>query len=176
MNIFQEALAWLKKEFAVIKIKIVPVVITIVEAIKSVEDNGVLSAIAAVLNTITDGISVEVNSWLQLEIPRVLAVLLGIENLPVNPTQDQIVAFENAVVTAIAGLNALDRSKVWTLLSSELYISISAKLHQDNGTLTYADIISLINEGFKDYQAAVATPPTQSIGATEEAQREALKG
>lgn len=157
MSVITDALKWLKKEFTAVKevivVKIVPLAVTIVEAIKTAEANGILTVVANVLSSITDNISVEVNTFINAQIPNVLAALLAIEGLPANPTEAQIEAFENSIVTAIGGKSALAKSQLWTELAAQLYILIEGQLQTSGGTLTYAQIVADVEAGYTQYLA-----------------------
>jgi hypothetical protein len=181
----EKDLLWLKSkittEVKVIQTNVVPIVITIVEGIKKNEDNGVLPAVASILGTITSNLSVTINNDIEAFIPRTLAGLLAIEGLPANPTTEQVQAFETAILTAIGGLNFVNKTKLWSTLGAQLYTLINDAL---NGTttgtpLTFAKIVAIVDAGYNDYLndvVAASIPPTENPNTAEEQQREALKG
>lgn len=177
---------WLKKEAIqveqVIKVKIDPIAIMIVEGVKNAEADGILPAIAAVLNNITDGISGEVNAVIQAETPKVLSILLGIEDLPVPATPEQITAFENSVLTAIgAKTTVLEQSELWSSFVTKEYVVINNALNgaTASSTINYAQLGTDLYNGYKDLVATIAASkavvePVNPNDA-ETLQREALK-
>jgi len=153
MSIFTKIWAWVKKTFNTIKVDVAPIAVGIVEDIKNAEANGILPAIANALSTITGGLSVTINADIQAAIPNTLAALLALEGLPSNPTADQITAFENAVLKAISSKSFQQKSALWTTLAGQVYILIATDLKQNNGTLTFAQIVTLVEDAYQQYLA-----------------------
>lgn len=165
----EKDLIWLKgkitQEVKVIKINVVPVVITIVEGIKKAEDNGILPAIATVLGSVTDNLSITINNDIEAYIPKALAFLLGVEGLPENPTTDQVKAFETAILTAIGGLNFVAKTQLWSTLGAQLYTLINDAINglAAGTSLTFAKIVALVDDGYTDYKQDVLALNTSVI-------------
>src|SRR5579871_4962193 len=108
MSILTKIGAWFKKAFTDIQTDIAPIAVTITEGLKTAIDSGILPAITAL---IPDGIGADISAFLTKNgdaiLSKALAVELGIEGLPANPTEDQMKAWVNSVISALAGTSAL---------------------------------------------------------------------
>jgi uncharacterized protein (DUF2267 family) len=154
MSLITNVEQWFEKVFTDVKVDITPIVVKIIEYIKTNETNGVIPAIAAALASVTDNLSTEVNAAIQAEIPKALAAALAIEGLPANPTPAQVEAFETAIITAILGKTALQKSEVWTTLAAKIYAIIQTELTQSNNILTFANIVDIVEKSYQDYLAS----------------------
>lgn len=165
MSIFQKIGAWFASVFSDIKLHIAPLVVTILEGIKSAEDDGVLPAIAAALDQVSGHLSTEINTFLQKQIANALAAAVAVEGLPDSPTVDDIKAFEARVFTAIGAQKLIAPGQNWTTFGAEVFVLISDAVKASNGHLTYAVIIGLIESSFQDLQAALHPADADSTTA-----------
>lgn len=161
---------WLGGILHDIKIKVAPLIVGIIEAVKAAETSGILPAIATVLAPITKNLSVTINNLVQANINTQLAVWLGIEGLPANPTEAQELAFSNAVAVAYEGKKAAEtvNGQVEQELGVQLYNIIVKTVGADKvaGTnVTANQIAGDIEEAYQDYvadQAAAAAAASDS--------------
>jgi hypothetical protein len=158
MSIFTKIGAWFAKVFKVIAVDADKFAITVTEYIKQGLDTGILGAIAKGLDSITGHVSTEVLAFLQAEIPKALAVELAIQGLPANPTADDIATFEKEILTAIGGKDLVSKSKLWTTFSVQVFTLVQTALKANNDTLTFAQIVSLIEQAYQDYVQDQADP------------------
>lgn len=100
-------------------------------------------------------IAVDTAAAINAAIPKVLAVELGIAGLPDNPTEAQVLAFENSVYTAVTGLAPLGKSKLYTVLGSQIYAIISAQ-EKTGADMTFADIVKDVEAALQDYRQDLA--------------------
>lgn len=132
------------------------IAVVITETVKAILDN----PIASFLENIADGIThtnlpTEIANAVNAEIPKILAIELGIQGLPDNPTPDQILAFENSVLTAF-GVTS-DKSKLYTTLAAQIYGRIQTTISTTPGK--FADWVKTVEESWEDYQADLAANP-----------------
>lgn len=167
-NDFIKAEKWLVGEFAVLKGKIAPIVVEAVEAVKTAEASGIVSAIATALSPITKGLSVEVNDAIIAGIPGALSFALGIEGLPANATPAQILAWEQSVLTAVGG-QPLAIAGTWeSVFGASLYGIIQTAIASNAGTanagtLTLAQCMSIVEQAFQAYTAAKAAGTSATL-------------
>lgn len=149
MSIFTKIGAWFKKAFTTIKDDADVVAITVTEAIKQGLDDGLLPALADV---IPGSLPKEIVAELQIWIPKALALELGLQGLPDNASADQITAFVQTIVQAVAGSTAQAKSKLWTTLAAQVYTLIETDVNQSaNGNLTFAQIVEIVEAAYVDY-------------------------
>lgn len=162
---------WLGGIFHDIKIKVAPLVVGILEAIKTGETSGVIPAIANVLAPITKNLSVTVNNLVQANINTQLAVWLGVEGLPTDPTPAQEQAFSSAVAVAFEGKVAAAsvKGQVEQALSVQIYDIIVKTVGADKvaGTkVTANQIAGDIEEAYQDFVADQAAATAAANTAT----------
>ena len=145
--------AWFKKIFTSIKTDIDKTAIVITEYIKAGLESGVLDAIAKALDGLTSHLSTEVIALLRVAVPKALAIELAIQGLPDNPTGDDIKAFENAVLAAVVNSSDFEKSQLWTNLSAQVFNLISDALKANDGKLTFAQIVLIVEQSYQDYLA-----------------------
>lgn len=159
---------WLGNIFHDVKVKLAPIIVGILQAVKGGETSGVLPAIANALSPITKGLSVTVNNLLSANINNALAAFLGIEALTSSPTEAQLDAFGLLVMTAIEGKKATEDVKGQTnvLLGAILYTTIANTIGADKIAdlkVTAGQIATDVEESYVDWQtqeAAAADPST----------------
>lgn len=92
-------------------------------------------------------------------IPKALAVELGIQGLPDNPTPAQILAFEQNIMTAFNVTS--DNSKLYTVLGAQIYGEIQTTLNTTPGK--FADWVIAIEASYADYQKDLAGNAVPSV-------------
>lgn len=144
---------WLAKTFTNIKDNADVVAITITEAVKATLLDGVLPAMATVIDTaFKTTLAADVVAILNANINKILAVELAIQGLPDNPTEADVEAFSERVVQAITGLNATGKSKLYTTLAAQVYGIIETEIN-NNEPMTFAKLVDDVEEAWQDYQA-----------------------
>lgn len=149
------AFAWLKSKF-IDHIKSTAVVaVTMTETIKALLANPA----AGFLENVADGVThtqlpTEIATAVNNEIPKILAIELGVEGLPENPTADQILTFEQAILKAF-NVNS-DNSKLYTTLGAQIYGRIQTTLTKTPGK--FADWVNAVEGGYQDYLKDTAAP------------------
>jgi hypothetical protein len=129
------------------------VAVTITETVKTLLNN----PLTGFLLNLADGIThtqlpTEVATFVNNQIPKILAVELAIEGLPDNPTEVDILAFEQRVLTAFSVHD--DKSKLYTVLAAQIYRILKDKLA--DGKLTFAEGVQAIQESWLAYQVDLA--------------------
>jgi hypothetical protein len=159
--------------FHTVKIKLAPIMVGILQVLKGGETSGILPAIAKVLSPITAGLSVTVNNALTANINNALAVFLGIEALPSNPTTAQLDAFGILVLTTLEGKKATQdvAGQVNVQLGALLYTAIANTIGADkiaNLKVTVGQITIDIEGAYTTWiaeEAAAGTPVVSSAPA-----------
>lgn len=146
-------LTWIGKFFHKVKDDGAKIAVSITQGVKLFLQSGVADGLASVIDGIVgNSIAESVVSVLKANINKILAVELAIEGLPDNPTAQDILNFENAAITAVTGLNPYGKSKLYSLLASQIYSDVQEQLN-GNTTLTFAQIVTIIGDAYNDYAA-----------------------
>lgn len=159
---------WFAKEAVSVETVAVPIAIAITEGIKKEEDNGTMDVIAEVVDSVTGThIATEVNVFIKAEVPKALAFELGLE-LPANPTPDDWKVLGADVITVIAKKDDLAKAKFYTNFATDVYVIVQKATSQPYSSI-YAEIVDIIQQGYKAYQAEkaaeVATPAQIAVEA-----------
>lgn len=127
------------------------IAISITEAVKTVLDGKVVSAIAEVIDhALGAHVAEDVLKVLNSATLKALAVELAIQGLPDNPNEEEGKIFEDTVVKAITGLDPKGRSKFLTTFAAQVYGLIKDAV--DSGeTLTFAAIVGIIENAYQLY-------------------------
>lgn len=156
MSIFQKIGAWFKKAFTNVKKDGAKIAITITQGIKVALADGVLPAIASVVDGVTGGhIGAEAITLLNANIYKALAFELAIQGLPDNPTEADIKAFGDAAIKAMTGLDPTGKSKLYTTVASQIYGIIQTDVNK-GVPLTFAQLVADVEEAYQDYQQDLA--------------------
>lgn len=148
---------WVGNLFHNFKVKIVPVAVTILEAVKGAEDNGVVDAITKALDSAFGTKLFEAgNAILVAGITKALAAFLAIEDLPATPTEADITKFSQDVLTAIADKKATDSipGQTYSNLVAQIYTALDALITHvkaDGGKVTAGEIISAAETVYQQY-------------------------
>ena len=149
MSIFTNIWNWLKKAFTYIEKDADKVAITLTEGLKTAMQSGVVGFIATALDGLTkSNVPSEIVTFLSANINKVLAVELAIQGIPDNPTQADILAFEQAVLKAFNVTS--DKSKLYTTLAAQIYGMLKAQA--DAGTqFTFAVLVQDVEAAYQSY-------------------------
>lgn len=140
---------WLQKVFTSLENDVDKFAISVTEHIKDNLDNGAIGFILDFVDKeFNTHIAPEVVGLLKNVIPKVLAAELAIQGLPINPTEQDILDFENKVLDAF-GLHS-QKDKMYTVLASQIYIEIKTLMNKTEG-ITFADTVKLIETAYADY-------------------------
>jgi hypothetical protein len=155
----QELEAWFQKEWNTVQDKVIPVVIKAMQDIRLAETSGILPVIATALAPITKGLSVEINDFINQESINILADALAIQQVPIlkTATEEEILAFESAIALALGGKSFQKASAIYVKVTADWYIMIKDALNENNGTLGYAQIVSLIFDMYQKYVDDITT-------------------
>jgi len=139
---------WFKKNFLTAVESADAVAITVTEEAKTLLANGTGDFVAGLIDSVTKtGIAEEVVTILKKEIPNILAVELAIQGLPANPTPEQVLAFEQSILSAFGVLN--NKSKLYTTLAAQVYGIIQSTINTTPGS--FADWVIAVENAYQDY-------------------------
>lgn len=169
---------WFQKEWDIVEDKVIPVVIKAMQDVRIAESSGILPAIATALAPITKGLSIELNNFINQKSINILADALAIKTVPIlaTATEDEIIAFESAVALALGGKSFQQASAIYVKVTADWYVMIKDAINENNGTLGYAEIVSLIFNMYQKYlsdiSAATAAPTTDAPPPTDKVAEE----
>lgn len=146
----------LDKVFLYIKTDGAKFAIGITEGVKTALNSGVLNFVADIvsktfpqLHDLPQTLVADLNK----AIPTILAAELAVQGLPDNPTEADILAFENNILKAFSVTD--QKSKLYTILAAQVYGIIKAEV--DKGvTITFAQMVIDIEKAYQLYLADVA--------------------
>lgn len=128
---------------------IASIAVVITEAVKLILSNPVTKLIENILSAVTHTeLPTQIVDVINKEIPNILAVELAIEGLPNNPTEEQVLAFEQSILKAFDVKS--DNSKLYTILSAQVYGII--KRTQTSTPGKFYDWINAVQEAYVDYK------------------------
>jgi len=155
-NIFQTigaALKWLGKVFTSIEKDADKIAISITEQVKHIANGTIASTIASVLDTfLKSHVAEDVLAVIKATANKALAVELSLQGLPNNPTEAEVLAFEQQVFKAITGLDPYGKSKLWTVFSAQLY-GILKPIIEGETAPTFAVLVADIEQAYQDFLA-----------------------
>lgn len=157
-----KVIQWFGSIFHTIKVKIAPVIVSILQILKGAEESGVADAISSFIDkALHTHVLEDINALVKKNIYNAIAAFLGLEGLPDNPTDDQIKAFVALAVTALAGKVAAEsiKGKVYQDFSIQLYDIIKKEIDASkvSGNAVTANEIAIdIEEAYQDYVKAAA--------------------
>src|ERR1700676_2898622 len=130
-----------------------PVAVTITEGIKAILANPVTGFLVNVADLVTGTqIPLAIANAINGLIPKVLAAELAIEGLPDNPTEAQVLAFEQSILGAFNV--ASNNSKLYTVLGAQVYGIIQTA--ESTGNTNFAGWVTAIEAAYVDYQKDLA--------------------
>src|SRR5579872_19426 len=149
MSIFTKAWAWLKNAFKYIETDADKIAISVTEGLKTAFVNGTLGFIANILDGLTHSqVPTEVVTFIGANVDKLLATELAIQGLPANPTEADILAFEQAVLKAFSVVS--DKSKLYTTLAAQIYGIIKTQADA-SVKFTFAQLVIDIETAYQDY-------------------------
>lgn len=162
---FKDAETFLVGEFEVLKGEIAPAVVKAITAVQTAEASGVVPAIAAALSPLTKGLSVTINNYIEANLPKALAIAIGLQGFPDSPTQADITNLGQEILTAWGGPSLAAKGTIPTNLAGQVYNLIQTAIAGNAGTaqagtLTLGQIIVLVEKAFEELtadQTAAAT-------------------
>lgn len=141
---------WLGKVIASGIKKEAPIAVTITEAIKTILANPVAGFLENMIDAVTGtGIAVDAANEVNAIIPKILAAELAIEGLPEEPTEADILAFEQRVLAAFDIKS--NNSRLYTTLGAQIYGILQAA-----PDTKFATLVDDIEKAYADYQADLA--------------------
>jgi hypothetical protein len=151
MSIFTRAWKWLKHALADGEQKVLPIAIAVTEGIKTALESGVPDFVANFVETIfpqVHGLPDQLLKVIKDNIMKVLAAELAIKALEGTPTDEEIKAFELAVLDAF-GLHD-KKSKLYTEMAVQIATDVDAFIKGGNEDRSFADWVKFIED---EYQA-----------------------
>ncbi len=126
------------------------VAISVTEAIKSALDTGAAGFVAGVIDSLfKTHVAEDVLTILKKYIPKVLAAELAVQGLPDDPTEADVLEFENRILAAFSVHD--EKSKLYTVLAAQIYGVIKKTAKETPGN--FADWVSAVEEAYRDYLA-----------------------
>lgn len=149
MSIFSKIGAWFAKAFKFVETDADKIAIAVTEAVKTAFVNGTLGFVASVLDgLLKSNVPTEIVNIIGSNINKVLAVELAIQGLPDNPTEADILKFEQDCLSAFGVHN--DKSKLYTTLAAQIYGIV--KQQADTGEkFTFAVLVIDVEQAYKTY-------------------------
>jgi hypothetical protein len=153
---------WLAALGHSVKVKAAPFIVSILQVLQKGEDIGLIPAIdKAIDDTFDTKIFENTNELLKKAIKAGIALFLGIEGLPDNPTEADIQTFitnaENALISKKAQQSV--PGEVISAMGVKMFAIIKnlVDAHKISETaVTAAEITDAIEEAFQDLQKAIA--------------------
>lgn len=154
-------LAWLGKVFKNVIHSAGPVAVTITEAVKAALTSQATGFLAKLFDDLSGShIAEDVLKVATPWITKLLAAELAVTHLPDNPTEDDILDFEQRVLTAF---NVYDnKSKLYSVFGAQIY-GIVQKTFGDTPEKppTFAEWVKALEEAYQDYMADKAQFPNE---------------
>lgn len=124
------------------------VAISVTQAIKVAMDSGAAGFLAGVIDSlfkthIAEDILTQLKKW----IPEVLIAELGIQGLPENPTEQDVIDLENRILAAFAVHD--QKSKLYSVLAAQIYTRLKAL--GDLPVVKFADAVAAIEDMYQQY-------------------------
>lgn len=132
---------------------VVPVAVEVTNTVKAAIDSGAVGLIETVADALTkSSVPTEIVGLIKLVIPKVLAFELAIKGLPTNPTEQDIIDFEQRVLDAF-GVH-FQKDKVYSTLTAQIILEVKALM--GDGKITFAEAVGLAEDIYKDYKQDTA--------------------
>lgn len=161
-SLFTRAFTWLKNNFTNHIVDADKVAVFLTETAKTLLANPVNGFLLNMADAITSSqVPTNIANTISGVIPKILAVELAIEGLPDNPTEAQVLAFEQSILSAFSVNN--NNSKLYTELGAQIYGIIQTA--ESTGNNNFAGWVDVIEAAYADLQkdlnanAVVVTPP-----------------
>lgn len=144
-------LQWIGRVFKDGIKKAAPIAVTITEAVKIALNSNVAGFLVKMLDGITHShVPSDVLSEISKQLPKLLAVELAVVGLPDNPSEADILAFENRVLAAFQVYD--NKSKFYTVFGAQVYGIIERTLEETPDVPpTFAEWVKAVEEAYQDY-------------------------
>jgi len=137
------------------------IAIFITQTVKSLLVNPATGFLLNIADAVTHSqLPTEIANTVVSVIPKILAFELGIQELPANPAEADILAFEQSVLAAFKVTS--DASKVYTTLAAQVYSLIKAA--SADGKVTFGEAVTIVEQAYQDYQADLKNTAATDIG------------
>lgn len=128
-----------------------PTLVALIGTLQSFWNTGTPGFLAGILDQLTkSGVPTTVVNAVGKELPNMLAVSLAIQGLPADPTDQQVIDFEQRVLAAFNVHD--DKSKLYTTLGAQLLGIIRRDLIPGQ-KFTFAKLVTDLEEAYQDYLA-----------------------
>lgn len=154
------AWSWLTKNFVSHTESAAHVAVTVTEAVKTLLANPVTGILVNIADAVTGTqIPASIANTINGIIPKILAVELGIQGLPSNPTEAQILAFEQSILSTFN--IASNNSKLYTVLAAQVYGIVQSTIA--NGNNNFAGWVGAVGTAYADYQKDLSANAAPTI-------------
>lgn len=137
--------------------------VVITEEIKTLLDSGLIQGLATFMDSmLKTHIAEDILQIANAAIPNILAIELSIQGLPDNPTEQEILDFENAVYKAITGLPPSGASKLYTTLTAQIYAIIKPQI-DGHEKFTFALLVNDVEAAYQAYKQDLADMEADSV-------------
>lgn len=165
------AWSWFKKIFVSHTESAASVAVVITESIKAILSNPIANVFENIADVVTHTtLPTNIATIINNVIPKILAVELAIEGLPDNPTEDQILAFEQSILKSFDVTS--NNSKLYTVLSAQVYGIIQKTLQTTPGK--FANWVNAVQLAYIIYKSDINQSDESKI--KEQVYQDATKG
>lgn len=157
-SVFIRAFQWLSKNFVDHAVSAAHVAVTVTEAVKAILANPAVGILENIADAVTGTqIPTQLVGLINGAIPKILAVELSIQGLPANPTEADVLAFEQDILKTFSVNN--NNSKLYTEIAAQAYGIIQTNIA--NGTTNFASWVIAIQQIYADYKLDLAANTSQ---------------
>ncbi len=158
MSFFSDLWNTIKKFFNGELRKADDIAIVVTEGIKTALSSGAAGFLATVIDSLAkSNVAEDVLKLIKTYLPKVLATELALKGLPENPTEDDILAFEQDILQAF-GVTS-NSSKLYTTLAAQVYGEIKNTVESTPGK--FADWVAAVEAAYQDYIALKNADPAE---------------
>jgi hypothetical protein len=145
---------WLATAFKDITQDAAPVAVSIIEELQTLFKTGTTGFIASILDSLVKSqLPTEIINAVGAALPKLLAGALALEGLATNPTDAQIEAFEQAVLSAFNVTP--DKSQLYSTVGAQ-FIAIIRSNTAPGQKFTFAVLVADLEAAYQDLQQDLA--------------------
>lgn len=166
---------WISDAWHTLKVKIAPAIVGILELLQNAETTGLMDGISKAIDSITKGhIAENVNAIIKANIAKGIATFLAIEDLPDNPTADDIQKFQTDITNALISKKAQQSvpgeviSNFGVQLFTIIQNAIGAANSVEGGGLSFVKIAAAVEEAWQAYQTDLANAQAAQSAAQQD--------
>lgn len=149
---------WLAKAFTDIVKDAAPIAVSIIEELQTLWKGEIPGFLASLLDTLVKSqLPTEIVTAIGNALPTLLADALALEGLATNPTDAQIIAFEQAVLAAFKVTPA--KSQLYSTLGAQIIAIIRANTAPGQ-KFTFAVLVNDLEAAYQDFIADQASDTT----------------